>query len=92
MQSKIIIIFFLITLFSCDSSDKNDSKVFFSKNIEYKKYNPVNTDISISRSDYYDKLYGFWLGQCIANWTGLTTEMDKIGNIGNIATTLFVLY
>ena len=86
MQSKIIIIFFLITLFSCDSFDKNDSKVFFSKNIEYKKYNPVNTDISISRSDYYDKLYGFWLGQCIANWTGLTTEMDKIGNIGNIKT------
>ena len=21
----------------------------------------------------------FWLGQCIANWTGLVIEMDKIG-------------
>ncbi len=40
----------------------------------------------ISRSDYHDALYGFWLGQCIANWTGLVTEMDKIGNIGDIQT------
>lgn len=40
----------------------------------------------ISRSEYANKLYGFWLGQCIANWTGLVTEMDKIGNIGEIKT------
>ena len=40
----------------------------------------------ISRADYKDQLYGFWLGQCIANWTGLVTEMDKIGNIGEIRT------
>jgi len=25
-----------------------------------------------------DQLQGFWLGQCIANWAGLITEMDKI--------------
>ena len=31
---------------------------------------------------YQDKLEGFWLGQCIANWTGLITEMDKIGGDG----------
>ena len=42
--------------------------------------------LSVSRSDYKEKLYGFWLGQCIANWTGLVTEMDKIGNIGDIKT------
>ncbi len=36
----------------------------------------------IDRGQYADQLYGFWLGQCIANWTGLVTEMDKIGNIG----------
>jgi len=42
--------------------------------------------ISISRDKYYNQLYGFWLGQCIANWTGLVTEMDKIGNIGEIKT------
>ncbi|MCL6265339.1 ADP-ribosylglycohydrolase family protein [Flagellimonas myxillae] len=40
----------------------------------------------VSRDRYKDGLYGFWLGQCIANWTGLVTEMDKIGNIGEIKT------
>lgn len=40
----------------------------------------------VSRTEYKDQLYGFWLGQCIANWTGLVTEMDKIGNIGEIRT------
>ena len=40
--------------------------------------------IQISRVEYSQKLYGFWLGQSIANWTGLITEMDKIGNIGEI--------
>ena len=46
--------------------------------LNYKKYIPNPSDLVISRSDYADKLYGFWLGQCIANWTGLVTEMDKI--------------
>jgi hypothetical protein len=36
-------------------------------------------DRTLSRADYKHKLQGFWLGQCIANWTGLVTEMDKIG-------------
>ena len=40
----------------------------------------------LSRKEYKEQLYGFWLGQCIANWTGLVTEMDKIGNIGDIKT------
>ncbi len=42
--------------------------------------------IRISKEKYQNQLYGFWLGQCIANWTGLVTEMDKIGNIGEIKT------
>ncbi len=42
--------------------------------------------IVISRAKYQNQLYGFWLGECIANWTGLVTEMDKIGNIGDIKT------
>ncbi|MBL7474085.1 ADP-ribosylglycohydrolase family protein [Robertkochia sp. 1368] len=42
--------------------------------------------ITISREAYHDKLQGFWLGQSIANWTGLVTEMDKIGNIGELRT------
>ena len=33
-----------------------------------------NGDLEISRVEYQEKLQGFWLGQCIANWTGLRTE------------------
>ncbi|MBT8056521.1 MAG: ADP-ribosylglycohydrolase family protein [Gammaproteobacteria bacterium] len=39
-------------------------------------------DLELSREAYRDKLQGFWLGQSIANWTGLVTEMDKIGGEG----------
>ncbi|HSR39220.1 MAG TPA: ADP-ribosylglycohydrolase family protein, partial [Phnomibacter sp.] len=42
--------------------------------------------IVIDRAQYREQLYGYWLGTCIANWTGLVTEMDKIGNIGAIKT------
>ena len=34
----------------------------------------------ISKKEYKDKLEGFWLGQSIGNWTGIITEMDKIGD------------
>jgi hypothetical protein len=53
------------------------------------KYKPKPTDRIISRKEYKDKLYGFWLGQCIANWTGLVTEMDKVGAIGEFNTGAF---
>ena len=43
----------------------------------------------ISIPVYKDQLKGFWLGKCIANMTGLVTEMDKIGNIGEIKTGKF---
>ncbi|MCV9386480.1 ADP-ribosylglycohydrolase family protein [Reichenbachiella ulvae] len=43
-------------------------------------------ELVIDRAEYKQRLYGFWLGQCIANWTGLVTEMDKIGDIGEIKT------
>jgi hypothetical protein len=62
----------LLILVSCQSPNQE-------KNLE----NPV---LEISRAAYHDKLEGFWLGQCIANWTGLVTEMDKIGNIGEMKT------
>ncbi|MFH1120481.1 MAG: ADP-ribosylglycohydrolase family protein [Bacteroidota bacterium] len=45
-----------------------------------------NKGRAISRTEYMNKLQGFWLGECIGNWTGLITEMDKIGNIGEIRT------
>ena len=40
-------------------------------------------DLEVSRDDYAEKLHGFWLGQSIANWTGIVTEMDKIGGIAH---------
>jgi hypothetical protein len=46
----------------------------------------IDAYLRISREHYANKLEGFWLGQCVANWTGLVTEMDKIGNIGDIKT------
>ena len=33
--------------------------------------------IEIDRSQYHDKLRGFWLGSSIANWTGLPTENTR---------------
>lgn len=45
-----------------------------------------SSTIEINRANYAEKLHGFWLGESIANWTGLVTEMDKIGNLGEIKT------
>ena len=51
-------------------------------NLTYEKYIPQGNVQVISRSEYKERLEGFWLGQSIANWTGLVTEMDKIGGEG----------
>ncbi len=64
---------------TCDRAPKNASEM--SANA------PENDHLlRIDRTAYQHKLEGFWLGQCIANWTGLITEMDKIGNVGTIKT------
>jgi len=80
----------LVLLFSCKEVKKDEiesaKNQLVDTNLVYKDYSPNSTDKIISRADYANKLYGFWLGQCIANWTGLVTEMDKIGNIGDIKT------
>ena len=68
-----------------------DDETIKDPNLNYNNYTPKPFDLIISRSDYASKLYGFWLGQCIANWTGLVTEMDKIGNIGEIKTGEFYI-
>lgn len=49
------------------------------RNLDDHQSNPMQI---ISRDSYRNRLYGFWLGQNIANWTGLVTEMDKIGGDG----------
>ena len=67
---------FLIVVIGCNSKSKEN------KNDK----NKVESQTTISKESYHNKLQGFWLGQCIANWTGLVTEMDKIGNVGEIKT------
>lgn len=84
----------LILLFGLTTSCKDEKKVEDNQiskpiqdpNLTYNPYTADPADLIISRSEYADKLYGFWLAQCIANWTGLVTEMDKVGNIGETKT------
>ncbi len=79
--------FILILSGSCTlPAAERSGEVPASDRIEYRRYAPGPADLTVCRETYHDKLYGFWLGQCIANWTGLITEMDKIGNIGDIKT------
>lgn len=75
----------LFGLLSCS----REVKLKQNPELAYSFYQPKKGDMVISRQDYYNKLQGFWLGTCIANWTGLVTEMDKIGNIGDIQTGAF---
>jgi hypothetical protein len=76
-------LFFIYSLFSCGEGSKTtietNQDVIKDSLLTYKEYLPKDGDLIISRKEYKEKLYGFWLAQCIANWTGLVTEMDKIG-------------
>lgn len=84
-QPVFIVIVWLIIFFSCNNLKQTNDTVK-DPDLVYKPYSPNASDLVISRKDYMDKLQGFWLVQCIANWTGLITEMDKIGNIGEVKT------
>ncbi|MCG8579486.1 MAG: hypothetical protein MI866_06200, partial [Bacteroidales bacterium] len=79
---KLLLISAFLIAISCSS----EKRIKPNPDLLYRPYQPHQTDKVISREDYYKKLQGFWLGTCIANWTGLVTEMDKIGNIGDIKT------
>jgi hypothetical protein len=81
-----ILIFTIILFSNCSQTTKTEFKSIKDPNLSYEVYTPSGGEIIISRSAYTNKLKGFWLAQCIANWTGLVTEMDKIGNIGEIKT------
>ncbi len=72
MKNSIKVLLFLLILNSCIS--KGEKKAI---SVE----NKINA-IKLSKENYKNQLYGFWLGQCIANWTGLITEMDKIEILG----------
>ena len=54
------------------------ANTLFDSELHYSLYVPDGTERIISRTAYLDQFQGFWLAQCIANWTGLITEMDKI--------------
>jgi len=64
--NKTLLLFILLNCLNCGESYGESSQV------------KIKT-LKISRADYALKLQGFWLGQSIANWTGLVTEMDKVG-------------
>lgn len=80
MKLAPLFLYFVMIIFlsACEENTQLDSgknspiakATTATKNFEY---------IAVSRADYQDQLHGFWLGQSIANWTGLVTEMDKVG-------------
>lgn len=74
--------FFILALLvtTCDTPVRYVDGYPLNPNMEYMNYEKQGKELVLSRAEYADKLYGFWLAQCIANWTGLVTEMDKIGN------------
>lgn len=74
----------IVLLIELSCSSENNIKP--NPDLRYLAHTPDRTSTVISRADYFNKLQGFWLGTSIANWTGLVTEMDKIGNIGEIQT------
>ncbi len=86
MSAKIVFRRFLsltlLFLFQTNGFGQINEEQYVNSSVKTK----TSTNVILSRSEYINKLEGFWLGQCIANWTGLITEMDKIGNIGEIKT------
>ena len=74
---KLFLIGIIPFFFNCDVNQKNVSS------------NQFKDSIYINRTSYLEQLEGFWLGTSIANWTGLVTEMDKIGNTTDITTLPF---
>ena len=81
-------LFFLTALFACTTETGRVNNLDIPADIprdsllEYADYVPEGQEQILSRQRYFDQFQGFWLGQCIANWTGLITEMDKIGGEG----------
>ncbi|MBH45863.1 MAG: heme biosynthesis protein HemY [Flavobacteriaceae bacterium] len=85
-MKKCALLLLIILTFSCYEKKNSTFNVLQDENFMYLEYKPEGNEIVISRAQYLNKLEGFWLAQCIANWTGLVTENDKIGNIGESMT------
>ena len=74
---KLLIIGIAPFFLNCDFDEKRESNI---QSVD---------SLYINRTSYLEQLEGFWLGTSIANWTGLVTEMDKIGNTNDISTLPF---
>jgi len=68
----------VLALFSCSKPQQANDIQLSTKSHSQSRNTDTNVT-KISKRDYQNKLHGFWLGQSIANWTGLITEMDKVG-------------
>ena len=74
---KLLVIGIAPFFLNCDFDEKQESNI---QSVD---------SLYINRTSYLEQLEGFWLGTSIANWTGLVTEMDKIGNTNDISTLPF---
>ena len=74
---KLLVIGIAPFFLNCDFNEKRESNI---QSVD---------SLYINRTSYLEQLEGFWLGTSIANWTGLVTEMDKIGNTNDISTLPF---
>jgi hypothetical protein len=74
MLKRIVVVFAMCLLGTCELQAQEPPR---DPELEYPEYACQADDLVVSRSDYHEKLQGFWLGQCIANWTGLRTEGVK---------------
>ena len=69
-KSIIALIFISGFLLSCNNiNNKKINNIIIDPEFTYHDYSPKLSDLVISREKYLDKLQGFWLGECIANWT-----------------------
>lgn len=83
-MSKYFVIAWVLVVFNCQRDTSSEG-------MKATHLGELDSSITwgIDREDYADRLEGFWLATSIGNWTGLITEMDKIGNIGSIQTGSF---
>lgn len=76
---KLFLVFVISTFISGCNGDIQQKTVEDLATKKAKSLTKKNNFFVVSKTDYQNKLHGFWLGQNIANWTGLVTEMDKVG-------------
>ena len=80
MKLAKLFLYFVVMIFLSACAENDNTEIANDSTKEKELHRTETTKyIVVSRADYQDKLHGFWLGQSIANWTGLVTEMDKVG-------------